>query len=189
MKPGPIESMRHDDLRRLGTAAAASALRGVGALRGGRRVDRAARDQHQRGQAARRAATQTRRRVVGTSTAYRDRRPTTARGSRRPRRNRGRLLIVGVGARPLPPWPGTGCAPGVVASSSTLRTRTISGVTSTHSSSAQNSIACSRPSSSGRASVSKTSAVDDRMLVSFFSRVTLTSRSSARGLMPTTWPS
>ena len=34
-----------------------------------------------------------------------------------------------------------------------------------------------------------TSAVELRMFVSFFSRVTLTSRSSARGLMPTTWPS
>ena len=77
----------------------------------------------------------------------------------------------------------------LVASSSTLRTRTISGVTSTHSSCAQNSMACSRSSSSGLAKVSMTSAVDDRMLVSFFSRVTLTSRSSARGLIPTTIPS
>ncbi|COW67630.1 Uncharacterised protein [Mycobacterium tuberculosis] len=75
------------------------------------------------------------------------------------------------------------------AASSTLRIRTISGVTSTHSSGAHNSMARSRSSCSGLASVSMTSAVDERMLVSFFSRVTLMSRSSGRGLIPTTMPS
>ena len=64
-----------------------------------------------------------------------------------------------------------------------------SGVTSTHSSSRMNSSACS--SDSGRGGIRRTSssAVDERMFVSFFSLVALTSRSSARAFSPTIMPS
>ena len=63
-----------------------------------------------------------------------------------------------------------------------LRSRTLAGVTSMHSSSRMNSSACS--SDIGRGGIRRTSssAVDERMFVSFFSFVALTSRSSARVL-------
>ena len=63
------------------------------------------------------------------------------------------------------------------------------GVTSTHSSSRMNSSACS--SDSGRGGIRRTSssAVDERMFVSFFSLVAFTSRSSARAFSPTIIPS
>src|SRR5690606_28041254 len=59
--------------------------------------------------------------------------------------------------------------------SSTLRIRTASGVTSMHSSSRQNSNACSIPISFGGTSRSNSSPVEERTLVSFFSLVMLTS--------------
>ena len=73
--------------------------------------------------------------------------------------------------------------------STALRSRTEWGVTSTHSSSAMNSRACSRES--GRGGVRRTSSSDDdaRMLVSFFSLTGLTSMSSDRELSPTIMPS
>ena len=74
-------------------------------------------------------------------------------------------------------------------SSTTLRIRTISGVTSTHSSSRQNSRHCSSESLRGGMSFSKLSDVAERMLVCYFSRVMLTSMSSAREFSPTIMPS
>ena len=74
-------------------------------------------------------------------------------------------------------------------SRTTLRTRTAAGVTSTHSSSAQNSSACYRLSTRGGTRRSSSSAVEDRMLVSFFSLVMLTSMSSGREFSPTIMPS
>ena len=74
-------------------------------------------------------------------------------------------------------------------SSATLRMRTVSGVTSMHSSSRQNSSDCSSESFRGGTIDSVTSAVDDRMLVSFFSLVMFTSMSSEREFSPTTMPS
>ena len=62
-------------------------------------------------------------------------------------------------------------------------------MTSTHSSSAMNSSACSSDIGRGGISFSKLSAVDERMLVSFFSFVGLTSMSSARAFSPTIIPS
>ena len=76
-----------------------------------------------------------------------------------------------------------------VALSRTLRTRMASGVTSTHSSAPQNSIASSRESLWAAASVTVASAVAERMFVSFFSLVMLMSMSSSRGFWPTTMPS
>ena len=67
--------------------------------------------------------------------------------------------------------------------------RTASGVTSTHSSSRQNSRHCSRLSLRGGTIFSKLSAVEDRTLVSFFSLVMLTSMSSDREFSPTIMPS
>ena len=75
------------------------------------------------------------------------------------------------------------------ASSTTLRMRTFCGVISTHSSSRQNSRACSSESLRGGISVSVTSDVDERMFVSFFSLVMFTSMSSAREFSPTIMPS
>ncbi len=63
------------------------------------------------------------------------------------------------------------------------------GVTSTHSSSAISSRACSSDSGRGGISFSNASAVDDRMLLSFFSLVGLMSMSSAREFSPTIIPS
>src|SRR6218665_3641077 len=74
-------------------------------------------------------------------------------------------------------------------SSSTLRMRTFSGVTSTHSSSRANSRHSSSDSCRGGVIDSKLSAVDERMFVSFFSFVMLTSMSSAREFSPITMPS
>ena len=73
--------------------------------------------------------------------------------------------------------------------STAFRSRTAEGVTSTHSSSRQNSSACS--SDSCRCGMSRTSSspVDERMLVSFFSLVAFTSKSSAREFSPTIIPS
>jgi hypothetical protein len=75
------------------------------------------------------------------------------------------------------------------ASSTTLRIRTIPGVTSTHSSSRQNSRACSKESALCGMSGTSTSPEDWRMLVSFFSFVGFTSMSSAREFSPTIMPS
>ena len=71
----------------------------------------------------------------------------------------------------------------------TLRSRTAPGVTSTHSSSAMNSSACSSVMALGGTSFTKSSAVDERTLVTFFSRQMLTSMSSARAFSPTIMPS
>jgi len=71
----------------------------------------------------------------------------------------------------------------------TLRMRTASGVTSTHSSSRQNSSACSRLIRRGGIRRSRTSAPAERTLVSFFSLQMLTSMSSTREFSPTTMPS
>jgi hypothetical protein len=75
------------------------------------------------------------------------------------------------------------------ASSTSLRRRMLTGVTSTHSSSRMNSSACS--SESGRGGIRRTVSSADaaRMFVSFFSFVGLTSRSSARAFSPTIIPS
>ena len=73
--------------------------------------------------------------------------------------------------------------------SSTFRSRTCSGVTSTHSSLLMNSSACSNDSGRGGISRTSSSAVDERMFVSFFSFVGFTSRSSARAFSPTITPS
>ena len=75
------------------------------------------------------------------------------------------------------------------AESSTLRRRMLFGVTSTHSSSRMNSSACS--SESGRGGIRRTSssAVAERMLVSFFSLDAFTSRSFSREFSPTIIPS
>ena len=67
--------------------------------------------------------------------------------------------------------------------------RIASGVTSTHSSSRQNSSDCSRLSLRGGTTFSKLSADDARTFVSFFSFVMLTSMSSAREFSPTIMPS
>ncbi len=74
-------------------------------------------------------------------------------------------------------------------SSTTLRMRTVAGVTSTHSSSRQNSSACSSESWRCGISGTSTSEEDCRMLVSFFSLVGLTSMSSDRAFSPTIMPS
>src|SRR3954452_7876391 len=79
--------------------------------------------------------------------------------------------------------------PRSVWSSTTLRMRTVAGVTSTHSSSAQNSSACSRLRMRGGTRRSSSSEVDLRMLVSFFSLVMFTSMSSGREFSPTIMPS
>ena len=63
------------------------------------------------------------------------------------------------------------------------------GVTSTSSSSAMNSIACSRFRFLKGTRRIASSAVDERMLVSFFSRTMFTSRSLSREFSPTTMPS
>ena len=73
--------------------------------------------------------------------------------------------------------------------SSTLRIRTAAGVTSTHSSSRQNSSACSNDNARGGINRTNSSPVDDRMFVSFFSLVALTSMSSEREFSPTIMPS
>ena len=67
--------------------------------------------------------------------------------------------------------------------------RTADGETSTHSSSAQNSRACSRLSSRGGTSRSSSSPVDWRTLVTLRSRQMLTSISSDREFSPTIMPS
>ena len=67
--------------------------------------------------------------------------------------------------------------------------RTFSGVTSTHSSSRANSSDSSSESTRGGVIDSKESDVDERMFVSFFSFVMLTSMSSAREFSPMTMPS
>ena len=71
-----------------------------------------------------------------------------------------------------------------VLSSTTLRRRTLSGVASTHSSSRRNSRAWSSDSVRWGTRRTRTSAVEERMLVFCFSRVTLTSMSSARAFSP-----
>ncbi len=70
-----------------------------------------------------------------------------------------------------------------------FRSRSDFGVTSTISSSAMNSIACSRFSAFTGTSRMASSALDARMLVIFFSRTTFTSRSLSRECSPTTMPS
>src|SRR5579864_2316082 len=70
-----------------------------------------------------------------------------------------------------------------------LRKRSALGVTSTNSSSAMNSIACSRFSGRKGTSRMASSAVDARMLVSFFSRTALTSRSVSLAFSPMIMPS
>ena len=70
-----------------------------------------------------------------------------------------------------------------------LRRRTAGPVTSTHSSSAQNSSACSRLSSRGGTSRSSSSPVDWRTLVTLRSRVMFTSMSSGLEFSPTIIPS
>ncbi len=70
-----------------------------------------------------------------------------------------------------------------------LRRRTTLGVTSTHSSSAMNSSDCSSEKERAGVSRSNSSATDERMLVSFFSLVGLTSISSARAFSPMIIPS
>ena len=71
----------------------------------------------------------------------------------------------------------------------TLRSRTVDGVTSAHSSLAQNSRACSRLSIRGGTSRSSSSAVDWRTLLSLRSLVMFTSMSSDREFSPTIMPS
>jgi hypothetical protein len=71
----------------------------------------------------------------------------------------------------------------------TLRRRTTLGVTSTHSSSAMNSSACSSEKFITGVRRSNSSAVEERMLFSFFSLVGLTSISSWRAFSPMTMPS
>jgi hypothetical protein len=78
--------------------------------------------------------------------------------------------------------------PRSVWSKTILRRRTDRGVTSTHSSSAMNSSACSSDIGLGGISFSNESALD-RTFVSFFSFVGLTSMSSARAFSPTIIPS
>src|SRR6266508_481774 len=75
------------------------------------------------------------------------------------------------------------------ADSSALRRRTWFGVTSTASSSRISSSACSSESGRGGTRRTSSSAVDERMFVSFFSFVGLTSRSWARAFSPTIMPS
>lgn len=70
-----------------------------------------------------------------------------------------------------------------------MRIRTVSGVTSMHSSSRQNSRDCSRESLRAGTTFSVVSADAARMLVSFFSLVMLTSMSSAREFSPMIMPS
>ena len=67
--------------------------------------------------------------------------------------------------------------------------RTASGVTSTHSSSRANSSDSSSVSCRDGVIDSNVSAVEERMLVSFFSLTMFTSMSSAREFSPTTMPS
>src|SRR5713101_3280754 len=74
-------------------------------------------------------------------------------------------------------------------SSTFLRRRIDFGVTSTYSSSAMNSIADSRVSTRCGTSRMASSAVEARMLVCFFSLVTLTSISASRAFSPTIMPS
>ena len=70
-----------------------------------------------------------------------------------------------------------------------FRRRMLDGVTSTSSSSLMNSIACSRPSLRGGISRIASSADEARMLVCFFSFVTLTSMSAVREFSPMIMPS
>src|SRR5260370_20482011 len=70
-----------------------------------------------------------------------------------------------------------------------LRRRMDLGVISTSSSSAMNSIACSRLNTPCGISRMASSADDERMLVSFFSFVTFTSMSCSREFSPITMPS
>ena len=70
-----------------------------------------------------------------------------------------------------------------------MRSRTLPGVTSTHSSSRMNSSACSSASSRFGINRVNSSDVDWRMFVSFFSRVAFTSMSCARTFSPTIMPS
>src|SRR6185295_1199869 len=70
-----------------------------------------------------------------------------------------------------------------------LRSRMLEGVTSTSSSSLMNSIACSRPSLRGGIRRIASSALEARMLVCFFSLVTLTSMSAVREFSPMIIPS
>ena len=79
--------------------------------------------------------------------------------------------------------------PRSLASRTVLRSRTAAGVTSAHSSSPQNSSACSRLSCRGGISRSSSSPVDWRTLVSFFSLAMFTSMSSDREFSPTIMPS
>ena len=74
-------------------------------------------------------------------------------------------------------------------SSTSLRRRITSGVTSTHSSSRMNSSAWSSESLWWGTSFTVSSEPDARMFVCFFSRTAFTSRSSARAFSPTTIPS
>src|SRR5690348_7739854 len=70
-----------------------------------------------------------------------------------------------------------------------FRRRMVFGVISTYSSSAMNSMACSRLSSLCGINRIASSAVEDRMFVSFFSFVTFTSISCSRVFSPTIMPS
>src|SRR5277367_2913379 len=70
-----------------------------------------------------------------------------------------------------------------------LRRRKDFGVTSTSSSSAMNSMACSRFIGLKGTRRIASSALEARMLVSFFSRTTFTSRSLSRECSPITMPS
>jgi hypothetical protein len=78
--------------------------------------------------------------------------------------------------------------PRSVGSSSTLRNRMLFGVTSTHSSEAMNSSACSRDNVRGGVSLTVSSDEEARILVSFFSRQIFTSMSPAREFSPTIMP-
>ena len=70
-----------------------------------------------------------------------------------------------------------------------FRSLMLTGVTSTSSSSLMNSMACSSPSFRGGIRRIASSALDARMLVCFFSFVTLTSMSLGRAFSPMTMPS
>src|SRR5215213_2821868 len=75
------------------------------------------------------------------------------------------------------------------AASTRFRKRILCGVTSTSSSSAINSSACSNDNSFGGTSRIASSAVEARMFVSFFSFIAFTSRSTVRAFSPTIIPS
>src|SRR5581483_9249888 len=70
-----------------------------------------------------------------------------------------------------------------------FRSRIDTGVTSTNSSSRINSMACSRFKMRGGTSRIASSAVDARILVSFFSLTMLTFKSASRAFSPTIMPS